>query len=215
MMANVDILGALAPMILMFVVAVIAIEIIKAVFIESTVKGFIRAFFEGLNGSGNKENVPRRKEPKVKESESNETSFTEKLIKSGGAYRGNEFLMSPTERGVYKVLEKAYGNKYYIFAQVRVVDVIQPNVNKYYTWTGEYKALFRQISQWHFDYVMCDKTDFSIFCALELDDYSHTRPDRKRRDRILNDVCNDAGVVLKRMRLNHQNKKIEVVNVLG
>jgi len=211
-MANVDILGTLAPMILMFVVAVIALEIIKAVFLESTVKGFIRAFFEGLNGGENKENVSRRKEPKVKESENNETSFTEKLIKLGGAYRGNEFLMSPTERDVYKVLEKAYGDKYYIFAQVRVVDVIQPNINKYYTWTGEYKALFRQISQWHFDYVMCNKNDFSIFCALELDDPSHRKPERIRRDRILNDVCSDAGVSLKRMSLNHKKKKLEVVS---
>ena len=100
-----------------------------------------------------------------------------------------------------KLLERKYGEQYYVFAQVRVVDVLQPNVKRYFTWTKEYKALFWQVSQWHFDYVLCDKNDFSVLCALELDDLSHDRSDRIRRDRILNAVCKDAGLQLERMRL--------------
>lgn len=119
-------------------------------------------------------------------------------------------MMTPTEQKIYKVLENKYGEKYYIFAQVRVVDVLQPNVKKYFTWTKEYKALFWQVSQWHFDYVICHKDDFRIFCALELDDSSHENADRKRRDIILNNVCKDAGVVLKRMWLDYESKKLKV-----
>ncbi|WP_339935344.1 DUF2726 domain-containing protein [Vreelandella glaciei] len=156
----------------------------------------------------------KRREPKVRgnEKEIDKISFTENLIKEGGAYKRNSFIMTPTEQGVYKILEKAYGDKYYIFCQVRVVDIIQPNTSKYQSWTREYKSLFRQISQWHFDYVMCDKGDFGIFCALELDDSTHERADRVRRDRILNAVCKDAGLNLKRMRLNHESKKVEVIS---
>lgn len=143
--------------------------------------------------------------------EGKEKTYAEELIRRGGAYVAKSQMMSASEQGVYKILEKAYGDKYYIFCQVRVVDIIQPNITKYQTWSKEYKSLFWQVSQWHFDYVMCNKDDFSIFCALELDDSSHEREDRKRRDRILNSVCEDAGVVLKRMRLNHENKKVEVI----
>ncbi|BCA93042.1 DUF2726 domain-containing protein [Vreelandella aquamarina] len=143
--------------------------------------------------------------------EGKEKTYAEELIRHGGAYVAKSQMMSKSEQGVYKILEKAYGDKYYIFCQVRVVDIVQPNITKYQTWTKEYKSLFWQVSQWHFDYVMCNKDDFSIFCALELDDPSHEREDRKRRDRILNSVCEDAGVALKRMRLNHEDKKVEVI----
>ncbi|MDR5875517.1 DUF2726 domain-containing protein [Vreelandella gomseomensis] len=216
-MEDVNILGALTPLILTFVLGAVALEAVKVFFFKSTVKGFIKAFVEGLNGDEkNKKRYyhSNRKQPEIKKDEvsKEDGSFTEKLIEKGGAYKRNEFLMTQTERHVYKILEKGYGDEYYIFAQVRVVDVIQPNMNKYYTWTGEYKALFRQLSQWHFDYVMCDKSDFSIFCALELDDASHERADRVRRDRILNAVCKDAGLDLKRIKLNHENKRVEVVS---
>ncbi|MEA2119790.1 DUF2726 domain-containing protein [Halovibrio sp. HP20-50] len=143
-----------------------------------------------------------------------EDSLSIQLIEKGGAYVSKGFMMTPIEQKVYKVLERKYGEQYYIFAQVRVVDVLQPNVKKYLTWTKEYKALFWQVSQWHFDYVMCHKDDFRIYCALELDDSSHEKPDRKRRDIILNNVCRDAGVMLNRMSLNYENKKVEVLNVV-
>ena len=81
---------------------------------------------------------------------------------------------------------------------MRVVDLIQPNMKKHHTWTREYKSLFRQLSQWHFDYVLCEKADFKVKCALE-------------RDRILNRACEVAGVRLERMKINHAEKRIEVI----
>ncbi|MEH6641380.1 DUF2726 domain-containing protein [Vreelandella glaciei] len=160
-----------------------------------------------------KEEVEDKRIEKLKESyEKKDKNYSEKLIMDGGAYVAKAKMMSASEQGVYKILEKAYGDKYYIFCQVRVVDIVQPNITKYQTWTKEYKSLFWQISQWHFDYVMCDKSSFSIFCALELDDASHERADRVKRDRILNAVCKDAGVVLKRMKLNHESKRVEVIS---
>ncbi|GAB2782201.1 hypothetical protein GCM10027040_05340 [Halomonas shantousis] len=128
----------------------------------------------------------------------------------GDAYIGKTHLMSPTERDVYKVLERGYGDRYHIFCQVRVVDLIQPNTQKYHRRSKEFASLFRQLSQWHFDYVLCEKDDFRIFCALELDDPSHKRADRMKRDRILDQACEVAGIRLERMKINHADKKIEV-----
>jgi len=138
-------------------------------------------------------------------------NYSEDLMDQGEAYVARTHLMSPSERQVYKVLEKAYGDRYRIFCQVRVVDLIQPNTKKYFSWTKEYKSLFRQLSQWHFDYVLCEKKDFKVKCALELDDQSHERPDRKKRDRILNRACEVAGIRLERMKINHAEKRIEII----
>lgn len=166
---------------------------------------------DGVVGDVKKEQEEEQISKLKKGMEEKEQTYAESLIKRGGAYIAKSKMMSASEQGVYKILEKAYGDKYHIFCQVRVVDIIQPNITKYQTWTKEYKSLFWQVSQWHFDFVMCDKSDFSIFCALELDDASHERADRKRRDRILNAVCKDAGIELKRMKLNHEKKKVELI----
>lgn len=157
-------------------------------------------------------NKKGKKSKKGRGLEDEKESLSSALLEKGNAYVGNEFLMTPTEREFYRVLERKYGEEYYIFAQVRVADVIKPNVKRYFSKTREYQALFRQISQWHFDFLLCHKDDFRIYCAIELDDSSHERPDRQRRDRILNAVCEDSGVDLKRMFINHNDKKVEVTN---
>tara|TARA_R110000850_G_scaffold2760_7_gene12939 strand:- start:1268 stop:1843 length:576 start_codon:yes stop_codon:yes gene_type:complete len=157
-------------------------------------------------------NKTGKKNKKGRGLEDDKESLSSALLEKGNAYVGNEFLMTPTERDFYRVLERKYGEEYYIFAQVRVADVIKPNVKRYFSKTREYQALFRQISQWHFDYLLCHKEDFRIHCAIELDDPSHQRDDRQRRDRILNRVCKDSGIDLQRRILNHENKKIEVIS---
>lgn len=194
-MADVNILGAIIDGKIPFL-----IFLLGALAVFFTVKVFFLISYKKKSRKSNKARINRK-----------EDSLSKQLIEKGGAYVSKDFMMTPTEQKVYKLLELKYGEQYYIFAQVRVVDVLQPNVKKYFTWTKEYKSLFWQVSQWHFDYVLCDKNDFRILCALELDDLSHNRSDRVRRDRILNAVCADAGVDLKRMRLNHKDKKVEVI----
>ncbi|QPL48181.1 DUF2726 domain-containing protein [Halomonas sp. A40-4] len=90
------------------------------------------------------------------------------------------------------MLEKIYGAEYYVFAQVRVAGVIKQNVKRFFLKIRKYPALFRQISQWHFDYLLFHKKDFRIHCAIEVDYHSHTRS-------ILNDFCEDVALNLKSM----------------
>ena len=105
-MGDVDILDLLAPLIFIFLLSVLALGVIKVV------------FFKKLRKNNKRKNNSSRKEPKVKKGkgDSKETSLTEKLVQAGGAYKGNVFFMTPNERNVYKMLEKTYGDKYYIFA---------------------------------------------------------------------------------------------------
>ena len=41
------------------------------------------------------------------------------------------------------------------------------------------------VSQWHVDVVIVERCSFSIVAAVELDDASHLRPERRRRDILL------------------------------
>ncbi|MFC0267951.1 DUF2726 domain-containing protein [Kushneria aurantia] len=136
-------------------------------------------------------------------------NYSEKLMEKGGAYTARSHLMSPTEREVYNALERDYGQSFKIFCQVRVVDIIQPNTKKYHVKTREYQSLFRQLSQWHFDYVICDINNFEILYVLELDDASHEKEERQKRDRILNRACEVSGVKLRRFKLK-KDKSVEV-----
>lgn len=66
--------------------------------------------------------------------------------------------------------------------------------------------LFRMVSQWHVDVVIVERRTFSIVAAIELDDVSHLRPERKRRDILLEEVLRQAGIPLFR---SHDAKKLQ------
>ena len=55
---------------------------------------------------------------------------------------------------------------------------------------------FNKISAKHFDFLLCDKEDLSVACAIELDDGSHNSKRRQERDEFLKGVCEAAGVPL-------------------
>lgn len=160
---------------------------------------FDRRFKEWEKRQGSK-----RQEPRV-----GDRNLSEDLMDEGQAYIAKEQLMTPSEQFAYKVIEHKYKDRFHIFAQVRVVDIIKPNPALYKQNSKEFNSLFRQLSQWHFDFVLCYREDFRICCAIELDDPSHGRKARQKRDRILNRACEVAGVRIERMRLNFESKMVE------
>ncbi|HFE3534825.1 TPA: DUF2726 domain-containing protein, partial [Klebsiella pneumoniae] len=60
--------------------------------------------------------------------------------------------------------------------------------------------LFRMASQWHCDVVIVDIHTFAIIGAVELDDASHQKKHRIRRDILLEEVLRQAGIPLLRDR---------------
>ena len=55
-------------------------------------------------------------------------------------------------------------------------------------------------SQWHCDVVVVDIRTFAIVAAVELDDASHLKKHRVRRDILLEEVLRQAGIPLLRDR---------------
>jgi ssDNA-binding Zn-finger/Zn-ribbon topoisomerase 1 len=91
------------------------------------------------------------------------------------------------------VLTQAVGNDAQVFGKVRVADVLATHADLPF---GEKRSAFNKIAYKHFDFVLCDKNDLSILCAIELDDSSHNSKKRRERDAFLVGACQAAGVSL-------------------
>jgi len=113
------------------------------------------------------------------------------------SYRAKRALLSAAESRFLAAMEQAIGPAYRICAKVRVADVLES--------AGTHPSVrasdFNRISRKHFDFVVCSLTTWEILFAVELDDASHERRDRRERDAFLNQACNSAGFALHRFRV--------------
>ena len=108
-------------------------------------------------------------------------------------YSKIEVLFSPAERSFLGVLAQTIGDKAQIFGKVRVADVVTPKKGMS---KAEWQKAFNKISGKHFDFILCNKDDLSIICAIELDDSSHQSKSRQKRDLFLEGLCKSAAVPL-------------------
>ncbi|MBK0004290.1 DUF2726 domain-containing protein [Erwinia sp. S38] len=56
--------------------------------------------------------------------------------------------------------------------------------------------MFSLVSKWHCDVVIVDRATFEVVAAVELDDRSHLKPARRRRDILLKEVMRQADIPL-------------------
>ncbi len=106
-------------------------------------------------------------------------------------YKPVKSLLTPTERSFLGVLDSAAGSDYRIFSKVRLADVIA--VKSGLSKSARQSALNR-INRKHIDFLICNPADLSILCAIELDDRSHNREDRKERDQFIDKVFDAADI---------------------
>ncbi|MBI2098498.1 MAG: DUF2726 domain-containing protein [Candidatus Wildermuthbacteria bacterium] len=109
-------------------------------------------------------------------------------------YGRKEFFMSRAEHKCYDALVAAVGDKYYIFPQAHLPSIVENRV-KGQSWRGARSHIDRK----SVDYVLCDKEYIAPKLAIELDDRSHERPDRKERDEEVERVLQEAGLPLLRL----------------
>lgn len=108
-------------------------------------------------------------------------------------YERIEMMFSPAERSFLGVLEQAVGDEYRIFGKVRVADVAK--VKRGLSQPASRGALNRIASK-HFDFVVCDRNELKILCAIELNDKSHTTKSRKKRDELIEGICGAIALPL-------------------
>lgn len=113
-------------------------------------------------------------------------------------YASQGALNTPTEQAFYGALHRAVGAKTMIACKVRLADVLKVRFRKRYSNDQRWWRYFRQISSKHVDMVLCEPRGSHVLLAIELDDRSHLRSDRKRSDRFKDQAFAAAGIPLVR-----------------
>ena len=108
--------------------------------------------------------------------------------RTASQYRRAPSLLTSAEGQFYLALKQAVGPMAIIQCKVRLADVLLAA-------DGDIRA-FRQVSQKHVDFVLCDFRNFQPLVGIELDDRSHARPDRMRRDAFIDAAYASAGLPL-------------------
>lgn len=110
------------------------------------------------------------------------------------AYHNRLSLLSRGEAAFFGPLCQAVNDRFLIMCKVRLADIVTCSEDD---WRRGFGAA---IAQKHLDFVLCDLETTRFVLAIELDDRSHARPHRRRRDRFVNRVLAQAGVRLIRFR---------------
>ncbi len=108
-------------------------------------------------------------------------------------YRRFDALLSPAELSFLQVLQLAVGDRYAVFAKVRVADVLKPDRRQE---KQELRASLDRISSKHFDFVLCEPASCAIHAVIELHDSSHEEDTRSERHAFLREACESAGLRL-------------------
>lgn len=110
-------------------------------------------------------------------------------------YERKRSFLSPAELAYFRILRMVFADRYLIFAQVTVLDlcdVVDRSFNQ---------GAVNRIDRKHVDFVLCHPRTLKPMVAIELDDSSHDRPYRRRRDAFLDEVFRVMGMKLVRQRV--------------
>ncbi len=111
----------------------------------------------------------------------------------GFPYQRAGALFSAAERSFLGVLDQAASPEYRVFGKVRIADVV---VLKHGLNASARQGALNRVASKHFDFVVCRASDFSVVCAVELNDKSHGSKRGQARDEFVVGVCRAIGLPL-------------------
>jgi len=101
----------------------------------------------------------------------------------------NKFFITDAERNFFHVLRQVVGPRAHILAQVSLRQLLFfPNAPGRQSWQNRANRAI--------DFVLCDPGTLRPLVAIELDDKTHTRPDRQTRDDNVETLLTAAGLPL-------------------
>ena len=119
--------------------------------------------------------------------------FLDQKSKALYNYKRKDFLMSRAEHEFFDILVDITKDKYYVFPQIHLSTILDNKV------VGQnWKGAFRHIDEKSVDYVICDKAYIKPLLAIELDDRTHERENRKIRDVEVERILSNANLPLLR-----------------
>jgi len=126
-------------------------------------------------------------------------------------YRVRDDLLSPPEAVVFRLLQSAAGGRAIVCPKVSLGDLFYPV-------TQDKRAALsarNRIDRKHVDFLLCDPATLRPLGAIELDDSSHARADRRARDEWVDHAFASAGLPLVRMRARAAYTRQEVEGSLA
>ncbi len=111
------------------------------------------------------------------------------------SYAAKSSIMTGTEGDFFLKLDQAVKERYYVFPQVHLSALLDHHVKG-----QEWKYAFSHINGKSVDYVLCSKATLRPTYAIELDDYTHDKADRRRRDIEVERIFKEANLPLVRFK---------------
>jgi len=108
-----------------------------------------------------------------------------KSSKKAGNYVLKGSLVTPAERSFLGCLESVVSPDIRVFVKVRLADLfeVERNLDR-----SMRQSAFNKINSKHIDFVLCRADDLFPILAIELDDKTHEREDRRKRDGFLDEM---------------------------
>jgi very-short-patch-repair endonuclease len=114
-------------------------------------------------------------------------------------YERRGVMLGPAEINFFRTLQSAVREDWIILSMVRLADVIKvrPKTPQHQIWQS-------RIFGKHIDFVICDYETLEVKLAIELDNASQRRADRRARDRFVNTALTAAGLPLLRVKMEEK-----------
>ena len=137
---------------------------------------------------------------------SSHRSHNRKVFKNNTySYTAKQSLMTRVEDEFFLKLERAVSERYYVFPQVHLSSLLDHHVKG-----QDWSYAFRHINGKSVDYVLCSRETLLPTYAIELDDYSHEKSDRRKRDKEVERIFEEANLPLVRFK----NKNVSEHNII-
>lgn len=105
-------------------------------------------------------------------------------------YAVNDSLMTAAEISFFHSLKLAVPDGLCVMGKVRLADILRVTTKE------KRQSHFNRISAKHVDFLICNEADLRPLVAIELNDRSHQRESRKKRDEFVRKAVSQAGLPL-------------------
>lgn len=146
---------------------------------------------------------------KIKQTEDSNDNNNQ-IKKSQYKYYAKPYVMTSRENECFKILNEIFSSKWFVVPQVHLSSLLDYKV-KGQNWN----AAFRHINGKSVDFVLIGKESYKVVCAIELDDSTHSKPDRIERDVEIERMFKEARIPLARIGRFESMTKPEIAKVIA
>ena len=119
-------------------------------------------------------------------------------------------LLTPAEKLFYEQLDLVIDGRLQILCKVRLADLIEVESRQ----PEERNRVFRRIASKHIDFILAEPGTLAPMLAIELDDSSHERADRRERDEYLEELFQTVRFPLLRIKASATYNRRALVDAL-